>query len=200
MRRHLLTASLTLLLALWTRPAFADSVPIGEISFDVTTQAGLGSPGTNSFNLVDLTGPLSPTPGVATFITLSGQLTLMEGGVPTPQIIPFTNAGLLTNPTDLLDNIPGDVQILSATLTGTLDTTLVMLNGGSSPVTLSSSFTVTDPFNGNVPLIACDSSTGNPCSQGVLSASTSTVPEPGTLLLLGSGLGSFLLWRRRLGG
>jgi hypothetical protein len=203
MRRHLLTASLTLLLALWTQSALADSVPLGQISFDSTIPAAGGLPGVNSFDLLNLTGGLisPPSPGVVDVITLSGQLTLTEsvGGSSSSQTISFAGVGPFSM--DLF-RISSDVQILSATLTGTLDNTLVTLNGGSGPVTLSSSFTVTDPFNGENGLIACDGTNGSTCSQGSLSVSTSTstVPEPGTLLLLASGLGSFLLWRRRLGG
>jgi PEP-CTERM motif len=193
MRRYLLAIPLALWAGVWTPSALADSVPIGQISFDVNIPAQAGLPGVNSFDLLNITGGLTDPsrPGVLDVITLSGQLSLSElvGGTTVSQTIPFTSIGLLT--TDLFD-ISSDVQILSATLTGTLDNTFVTLNGGTSPVTLSSSFSVTDPFNGGIPLTACDGT--NTCSQGILSA---TVAEPGSLLLLGSGIGSFLLRKRR---
>jgi PEP-CTERM motif len=190
MGRYLLAVTLVMVAGVCTQPAFADSVPIGQISFDVTIPAEVGLPGVNSFDLTNLTGGsiTAPSPGVVDLITLSGQLTLVEsvGGA---QTISFTSVGL--GVTDLFD-VPSDVQIVSATLTGTLDQTLVTLNGGTSPVTLSTSFLVTDPFNGGIALTACDGT--NTCSQGVLSAS---VPEPGILLLLASGITALLLLRRR---
>ena len=189
MRRCLLAIALVIAAGVCIEPALADSVPIGQISFDVAIPTLLGLPGVNSFDLTNLTGGsiTAPSPGVIDLITLSGQLTLVESGGGT-QNITFTSVGLGT--IDLFD-VASDVQILSATLTGTLDQTLVTLNGGTSPVTLSSSFVVTDPFNGAIGLTACDGT--NTCSQGVLSA---TIPEPGTLLLLGSGISVLLFLKR----
>jgi hypothetical protein len=195
-RRLLSFVVVVLVLALVASRSWADSVPIGEVVFDVNTPPGL-VPGINSFTLFNLTAGLAaPGPGVQDPLLLSGQLALtllLPTGMTTNKTVSFSGIG--PGSIDIFDLASVD-QVLSAVLTGTLTPTSATLNGGSSPVVLLPDFTVADPFNGGIRLATCTK--GGPCA-GEIDA---TVPEPNTLILLSAGLAVvglvFLVRKRRI--
>jgi hypothetical protein len=196
LKRFLPALLVALLLAISAVPSWADSVPIGELVFDVNVPAG-ATPGTNSFTLFNLTAGLTaPGPGVQDPLLLSGQLALtllLPDSTTMNQVVAFSVAGGAS--TDIFDLTSAD-QVLSAVLTGTLSPTSATLNGGSGPVNLLPDFTVADPFNGGIPLSTCTA--GGPC-MGEIDAQL-PVPEPDTAALLGTGLafvGWLLLLRKR---
>jgi hypothetical protein len=194
--------ALAVLLGLSAIPSYADSVPVGEIVFDVNIPSSGSVPGVNSFTLYNLTGgALSPSPGIQDALNLSGQLflqLLQANGTTTTNTIAFSGVSALSS-VDLFDITSSDV-VLSAVLTGTLSSTIATLNGATSPTTLNAAFTVFDPFNGGIQLSTCSSGAG-PCMAEIDATTIPTsTPEPGTLALLGSGISGILaigFFRRR---
>ena len=185
-------ALMLLAVGLFSAVTFAGSIPIGILSFDNT------SPGFDQFDIANQTGPNSSvfpdtTFPVSTSVNLSSlSLTVnFVGGSSTtfgsgffslePDGLSFTGPVLPTSG-------PG---VLSAILTGMLSPLTVTLNSGAT-VTLNPTFsaTLTDATGG--PLVDGDFAIINATTK-----SSGVTPEPGTLLLLGSGLTGLIALRRR---
>lgn len=189
-------------LALSAPAAFADSVPIGYASFDVT--------GTNvaQIDLNNLTGPNStgdPTFPVSTSVSLSNlslEISFAGGATETfnsstgyfslsSDGISWTGTGKSTISAPPTGLFGAD----SATLTGTFDTTSLTLYDGSM-VTIAPDFSTT--FSG--------SDIGGLFQDGdfgIIDATTSStppppvIPEPSPLILLGTGLLALICLRFR---
>ncbi len=182
--------ALTLAVPLLISSAFASSIPMGYMSFDVT---GLNAAqfdvtnntGINSSAFPDTTWPVSTS--VSLTVT-SLTVFFMNGG---PQVFGpgyFTlNAdGISLDGTPLSNLNP----IIGATLVGTFNTTSLTLND-SSHVNINPNFTISL------------SDGGSPLQDGDLAIlygdTGSPIPEPSSLAVLGSGVGSFaFLWRSKI--
>jgi hypothetical protein len=196
MKRCLPGLVVAFVLAISALPSWADSIPIGEIVFDVNIPSGV-VPGTNSFTLFNQTSGLTaPGPGIQDPLTFSGQLALtllLPNSTTLSETVLFSGIG--PGNSDIFDLTSAD-KVLSALLTGTFTPTLATLNGGISPVNLSPIFKVANPFNGGIPLATCTA--GGPCAAEIdATTTTSRVPEPNTLTLLAMGLAVVGLLGRR---
>lgn len=190
--RHAFTRVLLLvaLVSLMAVAASADSIPVGIFSYDVT---GLN---TLQFDITNQTGPnSSPFPDTTFPVTssvflssLSMTVNFANGTTQTFGSSYFTlgpdGLSFSGNPLSTLN------AITNATLTGKFSTTTFNLNNGTS-VTVAQGFTVTitDP-------------TGGPLQDGdfgiiYATTGTSTTPEPETLTLMGTGLASLLVFKRK---
>jgi hypothetical protein len=187
-----------LVVAFSSHPVFADTVPAGFFSFDVT--------GTNiaEFDITNGSGPASFDPvdfPIATTLDLSNliltvdyldgsTLTLSESTYFTTPDGGYTFSGA-TRLTTLGSSLGGFANATSATLTGDFSTNFVTFTDGTSSPILGY-FTATDVGDGPSGLLQDTDS-------GIINATTT--PEPGALLLTGTGLiGLFLMRRRLLGG
>lgn len=181
--------------------AAAADIPLGYISYDLTTP-----PGEAEFDIFNQTGPNSSvfpdtTWPVSTSVTLSNlTLTVMYSGGGTHTFTPgyFTvqpdGLSLDGTPLSTAANPPaGLAGAIGATLTGTFDETALTLNDGTT-VTIDPSFSavISDPgglTDGDFAVIFA-----SPASGG---GGGSAVPEPGSLFLVGTGLASLAGLRRR---
>ncbi len=179
---------LSLALGLFSAVAYASDVPVGFISydfiggglaeFDITNQTGPNSsiypdqtwPVSNSISL----GSLSLTvyyAGGGSFVYGPGYFSLEPDGL--------SWAG---------PQVPDTTLFSSATLTGTFNPTLFDLNDGSQfNANVNFSATISDPNNlqnGDFAIIYATPASG-------------TTPEPGTLVLVGTGALGLLRFRRR---
>jgi len=195
MHRTIIRVALMLLaVGLLSAVTFASSIPIGYIQWDVN------NPTTGTFDIVNMTGPnSSPFPDPSFPVTTSVNLSSLS------LTVHFTDGSTVafgssyfTLSSDGLSFDGGPIGIggtnplpVSATLTGTLSPLTLTLNDGST-VTVNPTFsaTITDP-------------TGGPLQDGdlaIINATTGsggTTPEPGTLLLLGSGFSSLMFLKRK---
>jgi hypothetical protein len=176
-------------------PSAASAVPLGILSFDtLIPPEDNGGIGVNAFNIYNLTGafglpPDFPVVDSLTFVDAEltaaradGTTTFVELGDVGPGFA--DNAGLLFPDTD---------TFLSATLTFTLSSLQFLLEDGSTFEAASSLVSVS-----LLPTSVSFLAPGDLVVIDVAAAPT-TVPEPSTALLFGSG---FLLWcsarRRRM--
>jgi PEP-CTERM motif len=165
--------------------ATADTVNIGTVSFDLFILSVPGAPGSNIFDIGNLTGdpsvggnafpPSFPVFTSVNFNNVDLVLTESNGTVLAPIALGTIGPGSdFPNSTIFSDS----VVFADAVLTGTLSpTTITFANGGLVQIGGLFSATITP-------------SSGNTLTPGVDSAliSVSTVPEPPSVLLMGLGL------------
>jgi hypothetical protein len=177
---------LVLAVGLFAAAASADQIPIGFISFDVT---GLN---TAQFDITNETGPNStvfPDTSfpVTTSVSLSNLVLTVDGVTQPSTYFTLSGDGLSWDGSPLSTL----TAITSATLTGTFSTTSLTLNDGSTD-TILPTFSVT--ITGGAGKLEDQDS-------AIIYATTSSgpppVPEPGTWLLMGTGLAIVLYFGRR---
>jgi len=178
----------------------ADEVQTGQVSFDVATS---GSPGLNSFEIDNFTGTnnlfgiLSPVADNVAFldatltITCANAACVSDLGASTEVI----NLGEIDPGTVFTQDFSGADSFSQAVFSADYsETSLLLVDGttflGSSSVTMDL-----------LPSSGTTLQTGEPGDSVALydsSPTTSSVPEPSTLLLLCSGLAALAGVRRRL--
>jgi hypothetical protein len=189
--RHAFAKTLFVLAAvsLFSAMAFADSVPVGYFSYDVT---GLN---TFQFDITNQTGPNSsifpdttwPVTNTIFLSSLNLVVNLSNGTTETFGSSYFTlsSDGISFSGNPLSTLIP----VTSATLTGDFSTTSFTLNNGST-VSVQQGFSVT-----------LTDSSGSLQDQDLVviygNTSVSTTPEPDSLALMGTGLVALAGLRRK---
>jgi hypothetical protein len=174
------------------RSGHAETLLIGELSFD---DIGTG----DAFDLSNFTDGLSPTDGIADDDLFSGSLSVNIQGMGNTVYVFSGIDSLLTgavSPTIVV--LPYSDGVLSATLSLTLgsSTAVNILNSAGNPAVANLSAVPNTQISPSVgtTLTPCDLA-GDPCSLSLIdvntvSPTTSITPEPGTLWLAASGIGS----------
>jgi hypothetical protein len=186
---------LLVLLFLFPCSSFAEPMAIGFLSFDVFI-TGEESPGANVFTIANLTGDplldgfaLPPDfPVFSSLTLLSGTLTLTGSGDPIVLSLGDLGPGFFNSATFSETDL-----FSSAVFSATLDQSSFSLDGGGAFIPSSLTVTATLlPTDGSYLTPGVDfvviSVPGNP----------STLPEPSTLLLLGTGLVALVKVRRKI--
>src|SRR5262245_107611 len=178
-----LLAAIVMIIAL-AYPSAASAVPVGILSFDTLIP---GPDGVNAFNIANMTGsfglpPDFPVVDSLTFVDADLTATYADG---TTTLVDLGNIdpGFADNGSLLF---PDTANFLSATLTFTLSSLQFLLADGSMFEAASSLVTVSLLPSGGSFLAP-----GDFVLIDVAEAPVTTVPEPSTALLFGSGL---LLW------
>jgi hypothetical protein len=179
---------LALLFLFASTASFADTILIGQLYLDNTSS---GPGGSDEFDLLNATGTGAPSNGTTTGLTFSGLSLSINGG--SAQTIAGTfGAGSFA---EILGGLALD-SITSFTLTGNISPTEVLFNGVMEMI--SGTFTVSYSGEALNTAGSCQTS-GSGCPEfdiDVTGTPVSTVPEPATLTLYGSGL-CFVAWLRR---
>jgi hypothetical protein len=180
-------------LMLWVSlPGWADSIPIGVLSFDVFTPLANGSPGVNAFNISNFTGTfdLPPDLPASTALTfLNAILTVDPNGGP-PQAISLGDIGpgpLLDsggNPLSVLQ-FPSTTDFTSATFMATLNPAMFLLSDGSTFVGEAALSMTLSPSSGLVLGAGTDNAL-------IVALPAAEVPEPGTFIVLTAALAEVL--------
>lgn len=172
-----------LALGLFSATASATSIPVGFVSYDVTNPTS----GLAEFDITNQTGPnSSPFPDTTWPVTDSISLSSLSLTVNFVSGPPQTfGSGFFSLEPDGLSFTGPSVSgaVASAVLIGTFSSTSFSLNDGSSVTVLPGfSATITDPTG-----------TLQDGDFAIINATTTTVPEPGSWILLGIVLGTGLL-------
>jgi hypothetical protein len=192
------TLLLLLTLTVFSAVASADQFPIGLLSFDAANLAGTSG----QFDITNQTGPNSFPPSFPVTSSLAFAITSLTVNFTTGSPIVLL-AGDFTSDGNggWLGNNSFTSPILSAILVGTLSPTSGVVVSGVGTETFSAFFT---DASGN-PSVTVTDATGGPLVLGDLaviygSTTPTTVPEPGTGVLLGGGIAGLILLmlRRRL--
>ena len=202
MRKYRIWAVLAVFVVsfLFPRISQASSLLIGQLSFD---DAGTG----NAFDLNNYTDGLNDPDGIADNELFSGSLSVDIQGVGTRVYTYSDIDSLLTtgavSPTIVV--LPYSDDIVSATLTLNLSnsTGVSIFDDLSNPAVanlLAVLNTSLPPLVVGQDLTACDLA-GDPCSQALISVDTApivtVIPEPDSLLLVTTGIGSAITMIRR---
>lgn len=183
------------------RPAAAESIAIGVVSFDVFLPGDGDTPGVNAINLLNLTGDplaggfaLDPDFPSHTEITLlNASLTLVVDGVPQLLALGDIGPGLFDPTLALL--FSDTASISSLILTATLSTTALRRGDGTALTAASQMVMLT-----MLPLVDGALVPGLDLAVISIDADTSTpVPAPGAFVLLVAGISACALRARRRG-
>jgi PEP-CTERM motif len=190
--RHAFAKTLLLVAAIsvFSAMAFADGVPVGYLSYDVT------SSNTFQFDITNQTGPNSSifpdtTWPVSNTIFLSSLSLTVNFSNGTTQVFGSSYFTLNSDGISFVGNPLSTLNPVSnATLTGAFSTTTFNLNNGTS-VTVGSTFSAT--------LLPSSGTTLQDQDFVVIYGNTSvaTTPEPESLTLMGTGLAALMAFRRK---
>ncbi|MEO8659819.1 MAG: PEP-CTERM sorting domain-containing protein [Bryobacteraceae bacterium] len=190
---------LLLLTCMLVVPALStEIIASGVVSFDVFIPSADQVTGVNAFNIYNFTGPtygpILGTPYVATsLIFQDATLTLnVQGG--SQQVINLGDIapGLLQdNDGNPVVQFPATILFTSAIFQATLTPTSFLLSDGTTFLTSPSILLNLTPASGTV-LVA-----GTDLAPIYLQSEGSAVPEPGTLTLIGCGLATIAMIRRK---
>lgn len=180
------------------RPAAADTINIGIVSFDVFTPPVDNNPGVVAINLLNLTGdPLSggfaldpDFPSYTALTLLDASLTLIVDGIEQVLLVGDVGPGSRDPIPDLL--FPDTSLISSLALSATLSTTGVVL--GNSTALLASSNLVTLTM---LPALGGAFTAGVDVAVISVEGAAPPVPEPVALPLIAIGLAAKRAWTRR---
>lgn len=173
-------------------PILMNPLLIGAVSYDTGVE-----PGVNTFDLYNLTGSAISPDGIADAELFSGTLTVDVQGVG-DEVFNYNGVDIFGDNTTLASFVPStDIlsAVLSLTLSNSIGVNVFDDNGIPGVTNLEPVSDTILPLNGGTQLTACDGS-GSPCSAAPIfvnaAPAQSEVPEPSTLWLLASGLGSVL--------
>lgn len=196
--RRLFVLSLLMLLAPFVT-AQADPINLGYISFDTIIPSDIGTPGVNGFTIANLTGDPDDGgfalpgdfPVFDPILFANSRMTVVMDGSSTDYLLGDIGPGIFLP--DILQFLSSG-QISSATFSAVIGPLVFSLSDGTTYAASSGVLTAT-----LLPTSGSYLSPGQELAVLTIDATQQTsVPEPHTWLLLGSGLAIFTGCRRRL--